>query len=182
MAILMVFEMTENYAIIAPLMLACVLAYSVARVLRPQSVYAHALPRSSHAFALLTAVDVLRTDPPVVREDQPVDAIEQVFLQQRWQHVYVVGADGVFRGAVSLHDFGPYMRMVVDSAGTLPGGLLRGDYPRVRVDMTLGRVLETFSGHPGERLPVLAMDGTLVGYVSKTDLMLLLAESAGELT
>src|SRR3569623_3120115 len=39
-SILKVIEMTENYTIVAPLMLACVLAYSVSRLLRPASIYA----------------------------------------------------------------------------------------------------------------------------------------------
>jgi CIC family chloride channel protein len=40
MSVLMVFEMTKNYDLIVPLMLACVISFSISRTLRPQSIYA----------------------------------------------------------------------------------------------------------------------------------------------
>lgn len=50
------------------------------------------------------------------------------------------------------------------------------DYPRLQLESSLGEMLETFSRHAGERLPVLNQQGSLQGYVSKTDLMLALQE------
>ena len=58
--------------------------------------------------------------------------------------------------------------------------VLREDYPRVTPDMSLGVVLEAFAGHSGERLPLVDTDGKLLGFLSKTDLILLLGESVAK--
>jgi CIC family chloride channel protein len=178
MAIMMIFEMTESYDLITPLMLACVLAYFVKRVLFDRSIYARSLPAAkTDAFALQTAADILRSGPPTVKVEQSLADVEQAFLRSHWQHVYITDHDGRFLGAVSLHDFGPYLRASGNANAPLPSILLKTHYPRVSSDATLGSVLEAFSGHSGERLPVLDEHEMLLGYVSKTDLMLVLRES-----
>lgn len=47
LAILMLFEMTLDYAIVLPLMLACVVAYYVARGINPDSIYSESLRRKA---------------------------------------------------------------------------------------------------------------------------------------
>jgi CIC family chloride channel protein len=178
MAIMMIFEMTESYDLIAPLMLACVLAYFVKRVLRERSVYAPSLPPArSDAFALHTAAGIMHAKPPTVLQNQSFGEVEQVFLSSRWQHVYVVDDAGLFCGAISLHDFGPRLREAASGDVVVPESLIKRDYPRVTSDMTLGRILEGFAGHSGERLPVVSATGLLLGFVAKTDLILMLQES-----
>lgn len=178
-ATLMIFEMTGNYDVIVPLVIACVLAFTIARALLPRSVYARSLPPPDRsAFASLNALNVLRTDPPTVVVGQPVGQLEREFLRHRWQHVYVVDDEHRFLGAISLHDFGPYLRSRPDAQAPLPLDLLRRDYPRLATDASLGNALEVFARHAGERLPVVARDGRLRGFVAKTDLMLILGESA----
>ncbi len=62
MSAMMIFEMTENYDLVAPLMLASVLAFLVKRVLMEKSVYAHALPAPKPAFTALRVRDLMRPD------------------------------------------------------------------------------------------------------------------------
>jgi CIC family chloride channel protein len=95
--------------------------------------------------------------------------------------VYIVDADGKFCGAVSVHDFAPWLRSGVDADAKLPPDLLLKDYARVTPDMSLGLVLEAFSGHSGERLPLVDEQGKLLGFLSKTDLILLLGESVAKI-
>lgn len=181
MAIMMIFEMTESYDLIAPLMLACVLSYFVKRVLHERSVYAPSLPAAANdAFAQHTAAGIMHSNPPIVVLHQSFAATEQAFLQSRWQNVYVIDDAGQFCGAISLHDFGPALRAAADAAAPVPDSLLRRDYPRVTSDMTLGKILESFAGHSGERLPVIDAEHRLLGYVSKTDLILIMQESIAE--
>jgi CIC family chloride channel protein len=181
MATLMIFEMTGNYDLIVPLMLACVLGYFVSRILFPRSIYSRSLPDAPNlAFATLSAGEIMRTDPPTARLDRPVAEIEKQFLQRRWPHVYIVDAEGKFCGAVSVHDFAPWLRGGANPDAALPSELLLKDYPRVTPDMSLGLVLEAFSGHSGERLPLVDDHGKLSGFLSKTDLILLLGESVAK--
>ena len=174
MSVLMIFEMTENYGVVVPLMLACVLGYFISRGLRADSIYS-----SGRAAApspkLAIAADVLRADCATVRVGQSVRELEEVFLRYRWQHVYVLDGAGKFVGAISLHDFAPLLRDAA-AAGGWPSQLVRTDYPRVNDVTPSWQVLETFATHPGERLPVLDREGRLLGHVTKTDLVLMFRE------
>jgi len=177
-AVLMIFEMTGSYLMVPPLILACVLGYFVSRVIRPKSVYAHALPATG-GLGELTANDLLHTDPPIVRASASVAELEGMFRDRRWQHVYVVDESGRFLGAVSLHDFRPYLETHGRTANNVPKELIRTNYPRTAIHAALAKVLETFADHSGERLPVVSADDTLLGYVCKSDLMRVLQEKAG---
>lgn len=180
MSILMIFEMTESYHVIVPLMAACVLAYSISRVLRPQSIYADIYSGQQRTPALAMASDLLRSDPPHIAIGQSLGELEAVFVRYRWQHVYVTERDGTFVGAVSLHDFGPYRQAHADTAESWPTTMIRRDYPRVQDTAPTWQVMEVFASHPGERLPVLDNRGRLLGYLTKTDLMLMFRGMVGE--
>jgi CIC family chloride channel protein len=179
-SVLMIFEMTENYALVVPAMLACVLAYSVSRVLRPASIYAAAAGQALHtpAPALTVAADLLRPGAPTVQAGQTLRALEARFLEHRWPHVYVLDAQQHFLGAIALHDLTPWLKAsAVDAQDdAFAPSLLRTDYPRVVLDTPVWQVLEVFATHPGERLPVLDAQGRLAGHVTKTDLVMMFRE------
>src|SRR5471030_860034 len=94
MSVLMLFEMTESYSTIVPLMAACILAYAISRLLRPASIYAVGHGASQHAPALTMAADLLRDDPPVLVVGASMAELEDLFLRRRWQHVYLSDAAG----------------------------------------------------------------------------------------
>jgi chloride channel protein, CIC family len=174
MSVLMIFEMTENYGVVVPLMLACVVGYFISRALRPESIYSAAraaLPNPKLAIA----ADFLRPGSATVRVGQSLREIEEVFLRFRWQHVYVLDVEGKFVGAISLYDLAPLLRDAGAHEGW-PGQLLRTDYPRVQDVTPSWQVLEGFAAHAGERLPVLDARGHLLGHVTKTDLVLMFRE------
>jgi CIC family chloride channel protein len=174
MSVLMIFEMTENYGVVVPSMLACVLGFSVSRVLRPRSIYAGAqaarpLPQ------LAIAADFLRRESATVRAGQSLAEIEAALMHYRWPHVYVLDEQHRFLGAISLHDLAPLLRDP-QAAPRWPAELLRRDYPRVRDTAPSWQVMETFATHAGERLPVLDAQDRLLGHVTKTDLVLMFRE------
>jgi CIC family chloride channel protein len=172
-SVLMIFEMTENYGVVVPLMLACVLGYYVSRVLRPQSIYASGNPGFAHAPALTIAADLVRSDSATVRQGQSLRELEDAFLRHRWPHVYVLDDDRRFLGAIAMHDLAPLVKNAPADNPPWPAALLRADYPRVHETTPIWQVLETFATHPGERLPVLDAQGRLKGHVTKTDLVLM---------
>ncbi|MDE1950486.1 MAG: ClcB-like voltage-gated chloride channel protein [Burkholderiales bacterium] len=178
MSILMIVEMTGNFGLMLPLMLSCVLAYSLSRVLQPESIYSEAAGSAAPTPATAMAVDFLRSDPAVVAEGASLDQLEQAFVHFRRPHVYVLGADGRFVGAVSIHDLAPFARQQRGRGGDWQA-LVRRDFPTVGDQTPVWRVLETFATHAGERLPVLDAAGKLRGYVSKSDLVLMFRERLG---
>jgi CIC family chloride channel protein len=80
-AIIMIFEMTDDYGLILPLMLVTVVSYIVARRLGQESIYSEALARTGDrivhgadrsALENLRVGDCYDRDPHVVLEDAPV--------------------------------------------------------------------------------------------------------------
>ncbi len=180
MAVVMIFEMTGNAQIIVPLLLVCVLSVSVKKLLQRTSLYSRLLP--SEKEPVLAREDVvpllLRPGAPVIAMSATCAEAEALFVHSRWQHLYVLDAGRHFAGALSLHDFGPYLRNLTNPGAFLPQQMLCRDYPRISPRASLGEMLATFSQHSGERLPVIDAQGCLLGHICKTDLLLWLQESA----
>jgi len=174
MSVLMIFEMTENYGVVVPLMLVCVISYFVSRAIRPRSIYAGARAARPNP-QLAMASDFLRTDSAIVHVGQSVSELEEAFMRYRWPHVYVLDDKKMFVGAISLHDLTPMLRNQL-VAPDWPSQLVRTDYPRVQAETPSWQVLEIFATHAGERLPVLDQNGHLLGHVTKTDLVLMFRE------
>lgn len=184
MSILMISEMTMSYQITLPLMLACVSAYSVARVFRRGSVYADSL-RSQRtdagvqAIRLTTVADLIKPDRPSVTPQTSVAELAQVFARHRVQYLYVVNEQGGFVGAVSLHDVA--RAMAQHAVPTLfASDILLREFPALTPDMDMSAALLVFARHHGERLPVVRDEGgvrKLLGSATKTDVMLLMGAS-----
>jgi CIC family chloride channel protein len=180
-AILILFDMTLNHAIVLPLMVACVAAYGASRALRKESIYAHALKQSDaeeeeKRLETMLVRDLVKPDPPSVRENDRFDLITATFSRHRHQNLYVVDDDGRFRGVIPLHEIKPFLHNEQLASIVIANDLLVEEFPIVGPDSTLGDALARFVTHPGERLPVVEPDGGwLVGSITKTDLMLTLA-------
>jgi chloride channel protein, CIC family len=177
-AVVMVFEMTLDYGIVVPLLLGSAVASLVATRLSANSVYTEALQRKAGEEEVQGALDVLRV-ADLVREDQvtvppdlPLPRLLDAFVASRRNHLYVVGGEGSFLGAVNLHDVNEALR--AGGAGTLRAR----DVARKRFEVTvpeegLPRVLDRFAAQECERLPVLAdlESRRLVGTISKRDIL-----------
>lgn len=183
MAIIMIFELTLDYQIILPLMLACVIAYYTSVNIEKRSIYAEALKRKGagdyrRQLAELHVRDIMKSNPLTVSGTARFAEIGEKFIATRFNYLYVTERDR-FIGAVSLHDIKSYLNAPELAALVIAGDILRDHFPVVRADATLGEALDGFSRHDGERLPVVdnAIDGRLIGSISKTDVILALAGS-----
>ncbi len=110
MACVLVFELSGDYAIVLPLLLATAVATSVARLLRPSSVYTDELRRRGVAWEgsiterlarAVRARDVLEMDPPTVPADAPIERALTLLHASRGRRVYVL--DGTTIRAIDLH-------------------------------------------------------------------------------
>jgi CIC family chloride channel protein len=185
MAMIMVFELTLDYRIILPLMLACVVAHYTCRVFEKRSIYSESLRRKgSVAFqkqlSELKVSDLMKRNPITVRENARFAEIAELFIRQRFNNLYVVDADDRFRGAVALHDIKAYLTNPDIAGLVIAGDLVRVDFPSITPEDSLTEALNRFSHFAGDRLPVTlpAPERTLVGSISKTDLILALSERA----
>ncbi len=189
MAIIMLFEMTLDYNIILPLMLACVIAHYTASAVEPASIYSESLKRKGAAFvrqqlATLRVADLMKKDPVAIPEISRFTIIAENFLTNRFNYLYVVGEGRKFKGAISLHDVKNYLNDPELASIVIARDIVREKFPTVSVDESLTDALNVFSRHDGERLPVTSnfTDRTLVGSLSKTDVILALAEQSKPLS
>jgi CIC family chloride channel protein len=182
MAIIMIFELTLDYQIILPLMLACVVAYYISVSINKRSIYAEALRRKGAGdyrkqLAELHVRDLMKSDPPTITRNARFGEIGQKFIASRLNYLYVTDRDR-FIGAVSLHDIKSYLNSPELAELVIAGDILRETFPTVNPSASLTEALERFTAHDGERVPVITESrGTLVGSVSKTDVILALAGS-----
>lgn len=184
MSILMLFELTLDYQIILPLMLACILAYYTCRNANGgRSIYSESLRRKTKAapepdWERARVGDLMKKNPPFVLETAGFGEIAQNFITSRFNYLYVVDGAGRFQGAISLHDVKPYLNAAEMADVVSARDIVREDFQRVTPGSSLRDALGEFSRHDGERLPVVsegAAQADLIGSISKTDLILAIA-------
>jgi chloride channel protein, CIC family len=183
MAIIMIFELTLDYQIILPLMLACVVGYYTSISIDKRSIYTEALKRKSAGdyskqLAELHVRDLTKGNPLTISPDAGFSEIGEKFIATRFNYLYVTEGER-FLGAVSLHDIKNYLNSPEPARVVIAGDILRDHFPTVPPEATLREALERFSQHDGERLPVVtnSRQNRLVGTISETDVILALAGS-----
>ena len=184
MAIIMIFELTLDYQIILPLMLACVTGYYTSVSFEKRSIYSEALKRKGagdyrHQLAELHVRDLLKPDPLTVSPTARFAEIGEKFISNRFNYLYVT-EDGRFIGAISLHDIKTYLNAPELAELVIAGDIVREDFPVIPPSASLSEALDCFARHLGERLPVVSSTDSnrLIGSLSKTDVILALAGSA----
>ncbi len=184
MAIIMIFEVTLDYQIILPLMLACVVAYYTSVRIEKHSIYAEPLRRKGagdyrQQLAELHVRDLMKTDPLTVSSTARFAEIGQKFIATRVNYLYVTEGDR-FIGAISLHDIKSYLNTPELAALVIARDIVHDRFPVVRPEASLTEAMERFVHHDGERLPVVSnsRDSRLIGSISKTDVILALAGSS----
>ncbi len=183
MAIIMIFELTLDYQIILPLMLACVIAYYTSVRIEKRSIYAEALKRKGAGdyrkqLSELHVRDLMKSNPLTISRTAGFTEIGEKFIATRFNYLYVTD-NGKFVGAVSLHDIKNFLNTPELAKVVIAGDILRDSFPTIGPDASLTEALERFSQHDGERLPVVTDSNKqgLIGTVSKTDVILALAGS-----
>lgn len=178
MAILMIFEMTLSYQVVLPLMLACVVAYFVARSISETSMYEVTIKRHRDAKARLRLRGIrmqalIRPAETVLPLSASFEDISKMFLAYPVKYVYIVDEAGAYLGVVALQDVASAMHDHVDVTGKTARDILRQDgLAAITPEMSLGEALQYFVLHQGERLPaVSAAERRLLGVVYKSALL-----------
>ena len=184
-AILILFEFTQNYDLILPVMLAAIIASLLARRLRKYSIYTEPLRgrgielpwRMEEAvLAGLKAEDLARPDPDVLHPGDDYRKVVETFLSGRRQRLFVVGDDRRLLGAISLHDIKHVLEHPEALTAVVAHDLMVPVGTVVSKDERLHRATQLFAQSDYERLPVVDDDGRLLGVLSKRDLMAVYAQ------
>ncbi len=180
-AILILFELTGNYQLILPLMVASITSSFLSRSLYRYSVDEESLRRRGIDLsfrmeeAVLAGVEVkslLRQDPDVLRSGDSYAQVVDHFLKTHRQRLFVVDEEGRLEGAVSLHDI-KHLLQEPNAVAAVVAHDLAAPVDRVlHPETRLHRVAEAFAQSDFERLPVVERDtNRFVGVLSKKDLL-----------
>jgi chloride channel protein, CIC family len=182
MAILMVFELTLNYAVVPFLMVACVLGYYCSSFFERRFMYGESLERKGAAFfksqlADVDLTDLIKRDPLTLPQNATFAQIAQSFVQHQFQHIYIVDGGQELLGVVSLHHVKAFLDRPELETVVIAGDIMDESFPRISPLQSTADALRKFSETRSERLPV--VDGLipqrLIGSISKTDIILHLA-------
>jgi CIC family chloride channel protein len=112
-AILILFEMTGEYRVILPLMLASIGAALVYRSLMRDSIFTLKFARRGQElqFGRESAIlrnyqvqDIMEVNPVTIPVDGGLEEVLKLFLSTTAEHYYVVDAEGRLVGRISIHD------------------------------------------------------------------------------
>lgn len=183
-ASLMLFELTGNYTLILPLMVAATVSSAVARKIYPYSIHTEPLQRKgidlSHrlrdaTLSRLTVRDLIREDRETLSPATAYPQIVERFLATRRQRLFVVDGDRLV-GAVSLHDIKHALRDSGSLALVLAHDLLVPVSECLDPDDRLDRAAEFLTRSDYERVPVRDREGRYLGVLVKRDVLALYAQ------
>jgi CIC family chloride channel protein len=173
-SLLIIFELTGDYRIILPLMVAIVVSTAVAALLGHDSIYTLKLRRRGielrrHQATLmqrLTVADAMRPIPPPIPAASSVPALVRRFSEDRDQALPVIADDGSYAGVIALER--------VNSEADRPEAIaadLAILVPALEPHQRLDTVLELLLRSDLDGLPVTSADGSITGWVSHRDVL-----------
>jgi CIC family chloride channel protein len=181
-AILLLFEMTNNYQIILPLMFAVIVSLIVSQRLQRDSVYTLGLAlkgirlergRDLEVLETLTVGEVMQTAAlPVLHETDSVGAVTSLFMRTRHHGLPVVDTEDHLVGILTLSDL-DQVQQTPDPETLTVGQICSRDLATAFPDETLGAALRRMSARDIGRLPVVARDRPqhLLGLLRRTDMV-----------
>jgi CIC family chloride channel protein len=180
-ALLIVFDMTRDYMLLVPMMLASVAGAVVAGRCESRSIYAERLRRrgvdldmafEDLALGTLRASDLMRTAPPTVQGSETMPQLLKRFGEVHENQVIVVGEEHRPTGIIDLRDVVEYSQDVAAGQILLACDLARFVEP-VTAATPLSEVMEKIWRLDSALLPVVdpAQSGRLVGAIARKDLL-----------
>lgn len=190
LAMIMIFEISLNYSVMPPLMLACVVSTIVARNLHPDSIYTEPLRRKGvtedtasqqqlGAATHRTVGEIMREPVPPVRDTASFREVADRFLTTTFNFLPVIDGSGKFIGIIALQDMKEHLGSDGFFDNIIAYDLMRPApeclTPSQRLQDTLPILLKSelrnvpVINHPSERL--------LVGSVQRSEALSLLSEA-----
>jgi CIC family chloride channel protein len=181
-SILILFEVTRDYQVVVPAMMAAIVATTTAQLIFRDSIYTATLRQrgvhvgSGSDLTLLRRLTVEQVDlePAIsVHADDPFQKVLDLTATTGAGDFVVLDAQSNYIGMVVADDIKTALMEREAIPLLVAGEIMRGDVPQVHHTDDLAKVLDAFSIHDVSRLPVTSTAGTgrVIGLVSRAALM-----------
>lgn len=119
-AIIMIFEMTQDYQLTLPLMAACVISYVVSKSIHKESIYTEKLIKKgislsdlNHEQLLMhhyTVEDLMKKDEePVVYPNTTIQEATRIMLKYQRHYLFLLSQGGILEGILTLAHLKSYL-------------------------------------------------------------------------
>ncbi|HEY6470433.1 MAG TPA: chloride channel protein, partial [Candidatus Dormibacteraeota bacterium] len=177
-AVIIIFELTGDYTIILPLMVAIVAAAGLSSLLSKDTIYTLKLrrrgidilrTRGANLMRDLRVRDAMQPLPKPLDAATPLDEMVGRFARRDVAALPVVDADGDYRGVVTAEDVETALG---EGTADVTAGGLATRASGIASDAPLDTALTRFVQQGTAALPVLEPDGsTLVGWLTQRDIL-----------
>jgi CIC family chloride channel protein len=189
LAMIMVFEISLDYSLMPPLMLACVVSVLISRRLHPESIYTEplrekglAVPQettTSEAATERTVGELMRAPVPPVRETATLGEIAERFLTSANNFLPVVDAKMRLVGIVALQDLKEYLGAGEELRAVIAYDIMRPPPPCVTPNQKLLEALPLVLASEQRNVPVVntLKENRLVGALARAEVLGIFSEA-----
>ena len=193
LAMIIVFEISLDYSLVPPLMLACAISSLVASRLHRDSIYTAPLRARGlaeerdnlqvGAATRRTVGELMREPVPPVRENTPLPEIGERFLTSAYNFLPVVDGAGRLVGVVGLHDLKDFLKAGEELAAVIAADVMRPVPACLTPSQSLLEALPTLLASELRNVPVVNSqhEKKLVGAVPRSEALGLLSEAIATL-
>lgn len=192
LAMIMAFEISLDYSLMPPLMLACVVAVLVSRQLHKESIYTEhmrlkgisMLREAGQAGAAMdkTVGDLMQSPVPPMRETVPLKKIADRFLGSSNNFVPIVDQDQRLIGVIALHDLKEFLHDNQELTGVIALDLMHPPPKCLTPGQRLLDVLPLVLQSELRNIPVVntLTENQLVGSISRAQVLAIFSEAVAE--
>ncbi|UCD31887.1 MAG: chloride channel protein, partial [Desulfobacterales bacterium] len=182
-SILTIFELTNTYQIILPLMVACIASAILVRVLFGYSAYEMKLLKKGTTIVRGHDISILRTmlvkdfinrDFESLEDATPFSEVMDQIIESSYPHFVVLNSKEELVGVLSLRDLRPFLTKFDELKDSMiAADFMTKDVVTVLTNDTLEKALILFEKHRIAFLPVTAPDNNrkVLGILKKDDLL-----------
>jgi CIC family chloride channel protein len=182
-AILIIFELTNDYAIILPLMISSIIATALTTKLQKESIYTLKLIKRGvdlfrgkeiNILRSLHVAEVMKREPVIIRPDLNFKELLELVVSRPNTQFFVVDHENKFVGVVSLQDV---RRVLLDQDYLtdllIALDLVNADIPRVVQNDDLDAVMKLLGNYDVEEIPVVDNENRthIIGTINRKDVI-----------
>ncbi|WNY23520.1 Voltage-gated ClC-type chloride channel ClcB [Methanimicrococcus hongohii] len=179
-SIILLMEMTQDYGLILPFMVACVLSNAVARKANPETIFTEMIRRKGYTIRGGREIDVMESilvkdsmypHPQTVFEDNSIEALSAIMQNSKHAGFPVLNRSGELTGLVTIKDM--QEKMDIENEDQKIKDIMTTDVLVAYPFETLDTVLDRMVSRDVSRLPVVMKSNQkkMVGIITQKDIM-----------